>query len=127
MSMEALAAGAVVVVALLHVVIAGSELFLWRRPAVYGRLERFRFTQAEADRIAPIIANAGLYNGFIAAGLLWSALAGSNAYALRLFFLACVAIAGVYGAATLKRTTLFLQTLPALVAAFLVWKAHQAG
>jgi putative membrane protein len=127
MSMEALAAGAVGIVALVHVVIAGCELFLWRRPAVYGRLERFHFTQADADRIAPIVANAGLYNGFIAAGLLWSVLAASNGYALRLFFLTCVAVAGVYGALTLKRTTLFLQTLPALLAAWLVWKAHQAG
>jgi putative membrane protein len=125
--MEKIAAAAVLVVAVLHVVIAVSEIFLWKNPAVYGRFNRFGFTQAEADRIAPIVANAGLYNGFIAAGLVWGALAGSGGYLLRLFFLACVVVAGVYGAATLKRSTLVLQTLPAIIAAFLVWKAHQPG
>jgi putative membrane protein len=125
--MDKLAAGAVLVVAVLHVAIAGAEMFFWKNPVVYRRFDRFGFTQAEADRIAPIVANAGLYNAFIAAGLVWSALAASNAYGLRMFFLGCVAVAGVYGAGTLKRSTLAWQTLPALVAAFLVWKAHLTG
>ena len=125
--MDKLAAAAVLVVAVLHVAIAGAEMFFWKSPVVYRRFDRFGFTQAEADRIAPIVANAGLYNAFIAAGLVWSALAAGNAYGLRMFFLVCVAVAGVYGAATLKRSTLVWQTLPALIAAFLVWKAHLTG
>lgn len=109
-------------VALIQVAISGGEMLFWRKPKVYGRLERFGFSQAEADKIAPIIANAGLYNAFLAAGLVWSILGAQNPYGVKVFFLACVAVAGVYGAATLRPTTVLVQTLPALLAGLLVWR-----
>jgi len=81
-------------------------------------------------KTAPITLNAGIYNSFIAAGLFWSAFAQNNAFELRLFFLIFVAIAGIFGALTLPSKdpaqprnikTLFLQTLPAIIAIVLVW------
>jgi putative membrane protein len=110
---------AVLLVALLHALIGIVEMFLWKQPRVYSRLEQFGFTQAEASKVAPIVANAGLYNLFVAAGLAWSVTAGEPRFTL--FFLAFVVIAGIYGAATLRRTTLLLQTLPAVLAALAVW------
>jgi putative membrane protein len=110
-------------IALVHFGIAFAEMFLFKKPAVYGRLEKFQFDQKEANRIAPIVANAGLYNSFLGAGLGWSFIAEFDALALRLFFLTCVAIAGIYGAITLKPTTLVLQTLPAAVAVALLLMA----
>jgi putative membrane protein len=111
---------AVGLIALIHFGIAFAEMFLWKKPAVFGRLERFHFDEKEAARIAPIVANAGLYNAFLGAGLAWSFIADADAHALRIFFLTCVAIAGVYGAITLKPTTLFIQTLPAVIAGLLM-------
>jgi putative membrane protein len=124
--MQLLARIAVGVVALLHVGISASEMFLWKNPAIYQRLDKFNFSQQEADKIAPIVANAGLYNGFIAAGLIWSLFASGASRSLKFFFLSCVAIAGVYGM-TLKPDTVVLQTLPALVALGLVWKTEKAA
>ena len=108
-------------VALIHIVISISEIFLWKKPVVH---ERIGFNQAEADKAAPIVANAGLYNGFLAAGLIWSLLMSTNAATIQLFFLTCVFIAGVFGAVTLKWTTLILQTLPSLIALVAVWYAN---
>lgn len=105
-------------VALIHIVISISEIFLWKKPVVH---ERIGFNQAEADKAAPIVANAGLYNGFLAAGLIWSLLMSTNAATIQLFFLTCVFIAGVFGAVTLKWTTLILQTLPSLITLVAVW------
>ena len=90
----------------------------------------FGFCPSKALKTAPIAKNAGIYNSFIAAGLFWSAFAQENAFELRLFFLICVAIAGIFGALTLPSKdptqprnikTLFLQTLPATIAIVLVW------
>jgi putative membrane protein len=100
-------------VALIHIVISISEIFLWKKPVVH---ERIGFNQTEADKVAPIVANAGLYNGFLAAGLIWSLLMSTNAATIQLFFLTCVFTAGIFGAVTLKWTTLILQTLPSLIA-----------
>ena len=119
--MQPLAIAALLIVAVFHSLIAIAEMFFWKWPFVYTRLERFAFTQAEADKVAPIVANAGLYNAFLAAGLLWSVRADNPQAAF--FFLACVALAGLYGAATLKRTTLIVQTFPAALAALALWSA----
>jgi putative membrane protein len=107
-------------VAAVHVAIFAVEMFLWKNPKVHGRLERLAFSQEEANKVAPIVANAGLYNLFIAAGLVWSLFPTGYAQDAKLFFLTCAAIAGVYGAVTLKWTTIVLQTLPALLAMLLV-------
>lgn len=110
-------------VALVHVALCGAEIFLWTQPLIHERLD---FTYIEALKVAPIVANAGLYNGFIAAGLMWGLFAPKNATALRLFFLTCVAIAGIFGAVTLKPTTLILQTLPSVLAIMVVLWAIKA-
>lgn len=113
-----IAQGFVIIVALIHVLISISEIFLWKKPVVH---ERIGFNQSEADKAAPIVANAGLYNGFIAVGLIWGLLTSTNTVTIQLFFLSCVFVAGVFGAVTLKWTTLILQTLPSLVALVAVW------
>ncbi|MEP0924377.1 DUF1304 domain-containing protein [Leptolyngbya sp. ST-U4] len=86
--------------------------------------QRLGFTADVASQVAPLVQNAGLYNSFIAVGLLWSAFARDNTVRQRVFFLVCVIIAGIFGAVTLKPTTLALQTLPALIALTIVWFTH---
>jgi putative membrane protein len=104
----------VAVVALEHVGFLILEMFLFKRPA--GR-RIFRTTPEFAEQAAPLAANQGLYNGFLAAGLFWSLLAAEPmASSLRLFFLACVLVAAVFGAATVNRRILLIQGLPAAVA-----------
>jgi putative membrane protein len=115
---------AISIVALIHIAIGIAEMLLFPKPKVYARLERFAFTQAEATKVAPIVANAGLYNLFVAAGLAWSVYTGQPNTAT--FFLLFVAVAGLFGAATLKPTTLMLQTVPAALALIVVWAANRA-
>lgn len=115
----ALAANVLVgLVALIHVYILVLEMFLWRTP--FGR--RAFGTDAEfAERSAPLAANQGLYNGFLAAGLIAGLLAGEPvAFAAKVFFLSCVVVAGIYGAITVNRRILLIQALPAAVALVLV-------
>jgi len=102
-------------VAALHVWILVLEMFLWTSPQgrrAFGTTPEF----AAATRV--LAANQGLYNGFLAAGLIWALLLGLGAEgrAIALFFLACVAIAGLYGAATASRRILVIQTVPAVLA-----------
>ncbi|MEH2082156.1 MAG: DUF1304 domain-containing protein [Nostoc sp.] len=111
----------VLIIAAIHIAISVAEIFLWENPLVYQRLD---FTAEIASKVAPIVQNAGLYNSFIAAGLIWGTFAKSNSLEIRVFFLVCVIIAGVFGALTLKWTTLVLQTLPAFVALAVVWLTH---
>lgn len=108
---------AVGVIAAIHFVISMFEMFIPKR-LLAG--DHFRFTEAEATKAGPIVANAGLYNGFVAAGLALSLTADGNYFVY--FFLVCVVVAGVFGAVTLKAPkTLALQTAPALIAVVLVW------
>jgi len=108
---------AVAFVALQHLGFLVLEMFLWKSPT--GR-RIFRTTPEFAEQSAPLAANHGLYNGFLAAGLAWSLLAGEPmAEALRLFFLVCVAVAAVFGAATVGRRILWVQGFPAAVALLL--------
>ena len=117
---------AVGLVGLVHVAISVGEIFLWMR--IYKLLTHFGFSEAEAKKVGPIVANAGLYNAFIAAGLLWSAGTMTCSPALMLFFLSCVVIAGVFGAFTLHTPNpLLLQTVPGLMAALLVWFGGFSG
>jgi putative membrane protein len=101
-------------VAALHVYFLVLEMFLWTSPTgqrVFGR------TAAEQEASKVLAANQGLYNGFLAAGLVWS-LVGSELVALplRMFFLGCVVVAGIYGGMTASRRILFVQALPAAIA-----------
>ena len=101
-------------VALLHVYFLVLEMFLWATP--FGQ-KTFGRSLEEQEATRSLAANQGLYNGFLAAGLVWSLFAGDAlAFPLRLFFLGCVVIAGLYGAATASRKILFVQALPGAAA-----------
>jgi putative membrane protein len=115
--MTLLASVAVALVALLHAYFLVLEMFLWEKPA--GR-KAFGTTAEFAASTRTLAANQGLYNGFLAAGLVWGLLAGSGGVSIRVFFLACVIVAGVYGAISVSRKILFVQALPAAIALTLV-------
>lgn len=108
----------VVLIALLHIYILVLEMFLWDKP--YG-LRAFGNTLEKARLTKVMAQNQGLYNGFLAAGLLWSLYAPeSYALALANFFLACVLVAGIYGGLTASKKIIHIQALPALVALIIV-------
>jgi putative membrane protein len=111
--MQSAAFIATALVALLHVYFLVLEMFLWTKP--YGR-KVFKLTEEKAQITKSLAANQGLYNGFLAAGLVWGLALGMDGYALKLFFLGCVMAAGVFGAATVGRKILYVQALPAAVA-----------
>ncbi len=102
-------------VALLHIYIMILEMFLWTKPQ--GR-RAFRMSPEQAESTKVLAANQGLYNGFLAVGLIWSLFYPSQFFAreLALFFLGCVIVAALYGAYSVGRKILFIQGLPALVA-----------
>lgn len=108
--MSLAADGVVALVALLHLYFLVLEMFLWDKPA---GLRAFGQTPEQAAATKVLAANQGLYNGFLAAGLLWGLLLGADGRAVKLFFLGCVLIAGLYGAATASRKILVVQALPA--------------
>lgn len=103
-----------VLVALLHLWFLVLEMFLWTKPL--GR-RVFRTTPEFAEQSAALAANQGLYNGFLAAGLLWGVLHGDPFFGrqLQMFFLACVVAAGIMGALTVSKRILYVQSMPALV------------
>lgn len=113
--MSLLASAITAVVALLHIGFLVLEMFLWNKPL--GR-KVFKLTPEFASESQALAANQGLYNGFLAAGLLWSLAGGMVSVVV--FFLCCVAVAGVYGALTVSRTIFFVQALPALLALVLI-------
>ena len=115
-----LAAHAVVaLIGLLHVYILVLEMFLWEKPA---GLRAFRNTPERAAATKVLAANQGLYNGFLAAGLFWGLwLGGPQGRAVMTFFLLCVLVAGLYGAATASRKILFIQAVPAGLGLVLLW------
>lgn len=107
----------IVLVALLHVYFLVLEMFLWDKPA---GLRTFGQTQEAATASKVLAANQGLYNGFLAAGLFWGLSLGTGGTAVKVFFLSCILIAGLYGAATASRKILFVQALPAAIGLALV-------
>ncbi len=109
--MQMIANGLVLLVALLHLYFLVLEMFLWTRPL---GLKTFRNTPEKAEATRVLAANQGLYNGFLAAGLLYGVATGSREFCV--FFLACVVVAGLYGAYSVSRRIFFVQGLPALVA-----------
>ncbi len=108
---------ATALVALLHLYILYLEMFLWNTPK--GR-KAFGLTPEFAAASKVLAANQGLYNGFLAAGLLWGLWLGPAGDPVKIFFLGCVIVAGIFGAATAKRSILFIQALPGAVALALV-------
>ncbi len=111
---------AVAVVALLHLYFMVLEMFLWTKP--FGR-RTFGLSADFAKQSAGLAANQGLYNGFLVAGLVWGLAAGEAGFFLKVFFLACVVVAGIFGAVTVNRRILVVQALPAVVALALVFLA----
>lgn len=115
--MRLLAELLVLLVALLHVYILVLEMFLWAKP--YGR-RVFRLSPEHAAITRALAANQGLYNGFLAAGLFWGLYLGPAGEPVQLFFLLCVAAAGIFGGLTASRRIMLIQGLPAIVAAVLL-------
>ena len=107
----------IALVALIHVYIMVLEMFLWDKP--HG-LKAFGQSQQAATASKVLAANQGLYNGFLAAGLFWGLSLGAAGTAIKVFFLCCVLIAGIYGAATANRKILFIQALPAAIGLLLL-------
>jgi putative membrane protein len=104
----------VIAVALLHAYFLVLEMFLWQTPR--GR-RTFGTDEAFAARSATLAANQGLYNGFLAAGLVWGVVAADPVgFQAKVFFLGCVIVAGVYGGLTVSRRILLVQAIPAVVA-----------
>jgi putative membrane protein len=115
----------VAIVAAIHVYIVILEMVLWRTPR---GLQAFGTDHAFADRSAPLAANQGLYNGFLVAGLVWGLLAAEPVgFQVTVFFLGCVIVAGVFGAATVSPRILVVQALPAAIALVAVLAAANLG
>jgi len=109
--MSLIAIALIVLVALLHVYFLVLEMFLWTKPL---GMKVFRNTPEKAEITRVLAANQGLYNGFLAAGLLWAAYAGKADVAL--FFLGCVVVAALYGAYSVSKRIFYVQGVPALAA-----------
>jgi len=107
----------VAIVALLHVWFLVLEMFLWDKPL---GLKTFRHSAAEAAASKVLAANQGLYNGFLAAGLFWGLSLGASGNPIKIFFLLCVIVAGLYGGFTASRKIIFIQAVPAAIALALV-------
>lgn len=105
-------------VGLLHVYFLILEMFLWE---TRRGLRAFGMTQEFAASTKVLAANQGLYNGFLAAGLFWSLSLGAAGLPVKTFFLVCVVVAGVYGAATVSRKILFVQAIPAAIGLVLLY------
>lgn len=112
----------IALVALIHVYILVLEMFLWRTPRARSA---FGTTAAFAEETVTLAGNQGLYNGFLAAALIVALIVGGPAtvpgYTLAVFGLACVAVAGIYGGATVSRRIVLIQTLPAAIGLILVF------
>lgn len=104
-------------VAFLHLGFLVLEMFLWDKPL---GLRVFGHTKEMAAKTKVLAANQGLYNGFLAAGLLWGLILGADGTSVKIFFLSCVLLAGLYGAATASRKILLIQALPAAIGLALV-------
>lgn len=116
--MSLLAQIVIILVALLHLGFLVLEMFLWDKPI---GLRIFGQTKEQAAVTKVLAANQGLYNGFLAAGLIWGLSLGSGGIKVTIFFLSCVIVAGIFGALTASLNILYVQAIPAVVALVLVW------
>ena len=107
----------IALIALLHLWFLVLEMFLWTKPA--GR-RAFGLTAEFAEQSKALAANQGLYNGFLAAGLVWGLSLGSNGFSVKLFFLGCVLVAGIFGGLKASRKILWIQALPAAIGLALI-------
>ncbi len=121
--MKKLATALVALVAIEHLYILVLEMFLWTKPA---GLRAFGLTPEFAQETAVLAANQGLYNGFLAAGLVWGLMLKDEGFGVRVFFLGCVIVAGIFGGISAKPSILFIQAGPAVVAlaaTLLAWRS----
>ncbi len=100
----------IIIVALLHFYFLYLEMFQWDKPR---GMKSFRMTQEQATQSKTLAMNQGLYNGFLAAGLIWGLFTGD---AVKIFFLSCVIIAGIFGAYTVSKRIFYIQAVPAILA-----------
>jgi putative membrane protein len=103
----------IALVALLHAYFLVLEMFLWDKP--YG-MRTFKLTPEFAAASKALAANQGLYNGFLVAGLVWGLYLGDAGIHIKVFFLACVIVAGLFGGTTVSRAILFVQAIPGIIA-----------
>jgi putative membrane protein len=115
--MEIIASVAVGLVALLHLYFMALEMLFWDKPP---GMRAFGLKPEFARATKALAANQGLYNGFLVAGLVWGLILGAGGFQIKLFFLGCVVVAGIFGALTASRKILFVQALPGVVALVLV-------
>jgi putative membrane protein len=108
----------IAIIALLHVYFLILEMFLWDKPA---GMRAFRHTSESAAVTKVLAANQGLYNGFLAAGLFWGLSLGAAGHDIKVFFLSCILIAGIYGAYSASKKILHIQAMPALTALLLLF------
>lgn len=109
--------GIIAIVALLHFYFLILEMFLWDKPP---GLRAFGQSAEKAAVTKVLAANQGLYNGFLAAGLCWGLLLGANGYEIKIFFLSCIVIAGIYGGLTASKKIIYVQAIPAIIGLLLV-------
>ncbi|MGB7540731.1 MAG: DUF1304 domain-containing protein [Burkholderiales bacterium] len=109
---------AIALVALLHLYFLVLEMFFWDRPP---GLRAFGLAPEFAKASKTLAANQGLYNGFLVAGLVWGLSLGASGFSIKVFFLACVIVAGVFGGLTANRRILWIQALPGAAALAMVW------
>jgi putative membrane protein len=119
--MKLVAMALIGVVAAIHLYIVVLEMLLWQKPL--GR-KVFGTTVEQAAGTATLAANQGLYNGFLAAGLIWALVSSDLLRPVGTFFLVCVAAAGAFGAATVSPRILLVQTVPAVLALGALWLAQ---
>ena len=112
----------VALLALVHVYILILEMFFWQSPT---GLRAFGLTPELAEATVTLAANQGLYNGFLAAGLAWGLTLGPAGRSVKFFFLLCVLVAGIFGAATVSTRILFIQAVPAALGLLTLWLARQ--
>lgn len=114
-----LANALVALVAILHLYFLALEMFLWTKPL---GLKTFGNTLTKAQESAVLAANQGLYNGFLAAGLVWGLMHPNAAFGLqiKIFFLACVIVAGLYGGYSVSKRIIMVQAAPAALALLLL-------
>jgi putative membrane protein len=108
----------IAIVALSHAYFLILEMFLWDKPL---GMKSFRQTAESAAATKVLAGNQGLYNGFLAAGLAWGLSLGAEGFAIKVFFLCCVIVAGVYGGATVGKKIIFVQALPAAIGLALLY------
>ncbi len=113
--MDIIGNGLIALTALLHIWFLILEMFLWQTPL---GLKTFHMSPEKAAATSVLAGNQGLYNGFLAAGLLFGLCTANTTF--QIFFLVCVIIAGLYGAYSVSRKIFFIQSCPAIIALFFI-------